>query len=180
MQFSQWFENMSEKKLYIMRGTPGSGKSYTAEQLGQGGVVFSTDDFFGQGEEYLANFAKAQKEGTIGTLLGRYHKMNQDRAIEAMKKGVTPIVIDNTNVKKREMRPYVEAGVAYDYDVEFVEPTSKWWLEISKMLRNRGRTDAEIRRAAEKLAGRTLHGVPAQVIERMLKNFHLDPKVEDF
>ena len=180
MHFSQWLENMSEKKLYIMRGTPGSGKSYDAERLGQGGVVYSTDDFFGQGEEYLANFAQAQKEGTIGTLLGRYHKMNLDRAVKAMEQGITPIVIDNTNVKRREMRPYVEAGIVYDYDVEFVEPTSRWWGEISQMLRKRGRTDAEIRRAAEKLAGRTLHGVPAHAIERMLKNFYLDPKVEEF
>jgi adenylate kinase family enzyme len=37
-----------KKKMIIMRGLPGSGKSYKAKKLAQAenGVIYSTDDFF--------------------------------------------------------------------------------------------------------------------------------------
>lgn len=63
-----------------MRGLPGSGKSTLAKQLGENGVVFSTDDFFMVGDKYEFN----------PKLLGQYHQQNLQRTIEAMKKKHIP------------------------------------------------------------------------------------------
>jgi predicted kinase len=181
IHFAQWLEDMS-KKVYIMRGVPGAGKSYRARELaGDEGVIFSTDDFWGTDpEEYQANWEKHAKAGRTGQMLGKYHRMNFERAEEAMKAGVSPIIIDNTNVDRRAMKPYVRAAVEHGYDVEFAESESKWWQKIRPMLSNKAANEKELRRAAEMLAGRTVHGVPPEAIYGMMQRWHNDPTVEEF
>jgi len=131
-----------------MRGISGSGKSTLAQELGVGGVVFGTDDFWG--EDY--NFDRSK--------LGEAHQWNQDRAIKAMEQGISPIVIDNTNTQLWEMRPYVEAAVKHGYKVEFHEPNTPWKFN------------------AEELAKRNSHGVPLDIIEQMLRNWEHNPTLE--
>ncbi len=169
-----------EKILYIMRGVPSSGKSFDAKRLaGEHGLIFSTDDQWGKGiEEYKANWAKAKKEDNVGSLLGRYHRLNLELAVGAMKRGASPVVIDNTNIKKRDVRPYVEAGFQYDYDVRIEEPTSKWWAE-TKVILGQKDNKQELDRAAERLEGRNSHGVPKSIILKMLQRWH-DLRIEDF
>lgn len=56
-----------EKKLFLMRGMPGSGKSTLAKKLaGQGGVVYSTDDFFMKNGQYVYD----------AKMIGEYHNKN--------------------------------------------------------------------------------------------------------
>lgn len=88
----------SEKILIIMRGVPGSGKSFLARQLRGHGVVLSTDDFFinFQGE-YVFDRYRLQEA----------HEWNQRRADERLRDGTNPVVIDNTNLEIWEMQPYV-------------------------------------------------------------------------
>jgi len=184
LHFKTWVENMSKTKtLWVCRGVPGSGKSYTAKQIQaeQGGVIFSTDEFWGTDpEEYRANWDRVAALGKTGPTLGHYHKLNFERAKEAMEQGVSPIIIDNTNTTQREMKPYVWAAVENDYHVEFVEPTSKWWQKISPMLQKKGANKKELFLAAKMLADKNEHGVPAEAIIRMLDRWHVNPKVEDF
>jgi hypothetical protein len=87
-----------EKILIIMRGVPGSGKSYLAHQLKGGGVVFSTDDYF---INYQGQYIFDRNQ------LGIAHEWNQKRANEALKAGANPVVIDNTNLEAWEMQPYI-------------------------------------------------------------------------
>ena len=99
LSFKDFMESEMENKskmLIIFRGTPSSGKSFAAKKLAQetGGVIFSTDDQFGTDpEEYKANISKAITDNKMG----HYHMLNQMKAIEAMKIGQSPIIIDNTN-----------------------------------------------------------------------------------
>jgi len=65
------------KVLYMMRGVSGSGKSTLARRLGEGGAIFSTDDFFTSGGKY--EFDRS--------VIGRAHAWNQARAIKAMGEG---------------------------------------------------------------------------------------------
>jgi NEDD4-binding protein 2 len=66
-----------EKKLVLMRGMPGSGKSTLAKKLaGQGGVIYSTDDFFMKNGQYVYD----------PKMIGEYHNKNLERTIEAFKK----------------------------------------------------------------------------------------------
>lgn len=61
----------NEKQLILIRGLPGSGKSTLAKKLaGQGGVIYSTDDFFMKNGEYIYDVK----------MIGEYHNKNFERA----------------------------------------------------------------------------------------------------
>lgn len=143
-------ELMGQKILYIMRGVSGSGKSTLARELGQGGVVYSTDDFFMENGEYKFNPGK----------LGINHKQNQDRAREAMEQGISPVVIDNTHTQAWEAKPYVKAGVEHGYEIRFATPGTEWAFD------------------AERCASMNTHGVPKVAIERMLERWEDELTVE--
>ncbi len=133
-----------EKVMYIMRGLPGSGKSTQARALaGANGVIYSTDDFFMEGNDYKFDPSKIVAN----------HGKNQERAKKACEEGISPIVIDNTNTQKWEARSYVQFAKENGYTVKFVEATSAW------------------SRDPEELAKRNLHGVPREGIENMLKRY---------
>jgi NEDD4-binding protein 2 len=97
-------EIIIQKTLYILRGISGSGKSYLSKQIikehdGKG-EIFSTDDYFMKDGKYVFD----------GKKLGIAHDWNQKRSFEAMKKGITPIIIDNTNTCKWE-------GIIFNFNV---------------------------------------------------------------
>jgi predicted kinase len=138
------------RKLYIMRGLSGSGKSTLAKEIVGEGLIFSTDDLFIEKGEYKFNPGK----------LGVNQRQNQENAIEAMKDGISPIVIDNTHTQSWEAKPYVEAGLNYDYEVTFLVPETDWAFD------------------AEQLASRNTHGVPKAAIERMLSRWEEEMTVE--
>lgn len=106
-----------EKILYILRGPSGTGKSTLAKTLGVK-QVFSADDYFMQGDNYVFNPDK----------LGIAHGNCKSLTLKAMYHGVSPIAVDNTFTTKKEIKPYVELANRYDYKVEFVEPN--WSPEL--------------------------------------------------
>ncbi|KAK2865657.1 hypothetical protein Q7C36_001713 [Tachysurus vachellii] len=131
--------------LVLLRGAPGSGKStYASAMLEQnpGGVVLSTDEYFTQDGVY--HFKPH--------LLGNAHAWNHKRAKEAFEKGLTPIIIDNTNLQCWEMKPYVALAQKHKYRVLFREPNT-WWKTKPRELEKR-----------------TKHGVTKEKIRRMLEN----------
>lgn len=134
----------NEKLMIVMRGLPGSGKSTLARSfVGPDGVVYSTDDFFMVDGVYKHDVAK----------LGEYHAANQKRTEEAARAGITPIVVDNTITQKWEAKPYVEIAKKYGYRVTFVEPETSWAKD------------------ADELERRNTHGVPRQIIDKMLERY---------
>lgn len=154
MSFRKWLEagskfrllsrSSSIKQLIIMRGFPGSGKSTLAQSLGIGGVVFSTDDYFiSPSGEYKYD----------QSLAGQHHKSNLDRATDAMSRGISPVVIDNTNVSRSAIEPYVIAGRKFGYTISFRESEMAW-------------KDDPI-----ELARRNSHGVPQSEIEKMMRQW---------
>lgn len=104
--------------LVLMRGVPGSGKSYLAKELVEGtnGVILSTDDHFIVNGEYKFD----------GTKLQEYHKRNLNDAKSAMAIGVKPVIIDNTNIYSAHMRPYILQAVKFRYEIYFLEPLTEW------------------------------------------------------
>jgi predicted kinase len=135
-------EGQMKRKLYIMRGLPGSGKSTKAKELaGKLGKIFSTDDYFMQDGEYRFDAAR----------LPENHRRNLDDSTMAMRRGTGTVVIDNTNIEPWHFEKYVEAGRLYGYEVEFVE------------FDPRNYSDSKIR----ELASRNTHRVPETAIRAM-------------
>lgn len=186
MKFKNWFEQQ-EKLLIIIRGIAGSGKSTEVDKLlkefgvPREGHVFSTDDLISSdAEEYKSKIQKAIEGGYFAPMMFKLHKTNQERAIEAMRLGVSPIIIDNQNINRKEIEPYAQAGVIYDYEIRFVEPSSEHWQRIAPLLYNKKYNDNRIKFAALKLAAKNRHGVPYQKIYDNLKKFDPNLKPEDF
>ncbi|XP_026564735.1 NEDD4-binding protein 2-like 1 isoform X2 [Pseudonaja textilis] len=117
------------KSLYLLRGLPGSGKSTLARQLKHefpNAVIFSTDEYF------------ITEDGTYEfnpDCLGDAHKWNQERARKAMKKGKSPIIIDNTNIHAWEMKPYAIMALENRYKVIFREPDTRWKFHVRELAR---------------------------------------------
>lgn len=150
-EYVQKMENANPLRLILMRGLPGSGKSYKAKILSQGGVVFSTDDFFYKDGVYQFDPSKIKE----------YHEENQKRTEEAMKQQISPIVVDNTNTTAWEMKNYVYLADKYGYEVSMEKPETDWaWNP-------------------EELAKRNTHGVPKDTIDRMLARFQHDVSLDD-
>lgn len=84
--------------------------------------------------------------------LSRAHSTNLKEAVASMKAGVSPVVVDNTNIKMNEAKGYVVAALEMgfsDSNIKFVDVGTG------------GLT-------AEGLAGRNTHGVPLEKIEQMM------------
>ncbi|CAG9562467.1 unnamed protein product [Danaus chrysippus] len=140
------------RTLIILRGAPGSGKTFLAHKIidtiynkrnnNYNMHIFSTDQFFIRKGvyEYCRN------------RLSEAHDWNQKRAYGAMRQGISPVIIDNTNSEIWEMKPYVESGVKFGYIIEVLEPDTPW------------------ARKAQILCKKNSHNVPFANIKRMLEN----------
>ncbi|EAX08506.1 NEDD4-binding protein 2-like 1 isoform 4 [Homo sapiens] len=138
------------KHLYLLRGLPGSGKTTLARQLQHDfprALIFSTDDFFFREDgayEFNPDF------------LEEAHEWNQKRARKAMRNGISPIIIDNTNLHAWEMKPYAVMALENNYEVIFREPDTRWKFNV------------------QELARRNIHGVSREKIHRMKERLESD------
>lgn len=114
-----------DKKMFIMRGVPGSGKStYAKKLLNNFGInidsnkilkshLLSTDDFFyDENEIYRHDKSKLKK----------FHLLNESRAEIQMLLKCSPIIIDNTNIDIANFVNYYKLAKNYNYEVEIINP----------------------------------------------------------
>jgi len=125
------------KRVIIMRGIPGSGKSTRARELVGEGIIHSTDDLFMVNGEYKFNHR----------MLGYNHGKNLKNFIKSLELGLSPVIVDNTNVRKRDYKGYVKAAEDAGYEVEF---------EVLPLI------DVKVATA------RNTHSVPEFAIQRMI------------
>ena len=160
-----------KKICYIMRGIPGAGKSFTAKTLASKENIFSTDEYWGPNYDFdIAN-------------IGQAHRWNQQRVAEAMQKGITPIVVDNTNTTWKEIDPYAVAAVRLGYEIIFQESISDWWRNIEYYLQQRNvKPDQvvgwDLKRCVSELCHYGVHNVPKFVIEKMLGRWQLTEEIQ--
>ncbi|KAI8612529.1 hypothetical protein BC830DRAFT_1083303 [Chytriomyces sp. MP71] len=157
-------------ELIILRGCSGSGKSTLASLLLQSALaahrtaaIFSTDDFWINPSTGIYTHDLSR--------LSEAHIWNQTRATTAMQtRSHSLIFIDNTNLQLWEAKPYVLAALAHGYTPSALEPTTQWWIAKN----------------VTELHARGTHGVPLEVIQRMVERFlcrdlreHLANEVEE-
>ncbi len=143
---------MTKKTLVVCRGVPGSGKSYLAKQikknhdeLGIDCQIFSTDDYWYVDEEhpYQFDFAK----------IGQAHRWNQKRTRQALHNDVPVVIVDNTNTTWKEVKEYAQMAVLHGYKIDILEPKNYWSKDVDECFK------------------RNTHGVPREVIQKMLDRF---------
>lgn len=142
------------QELIVMRGIPGAGKSTKANSLMHEGVIHSTDIIIERTGDYAGFFSK-MIESKDFTPLSRAHSTCFNEAVTSMKKGITPIVIDNTNIKMNEAKNYVKAALTLGYSDENIK-----FVDIGTA----GLT-------AEVLSERNTHGVPLEKIKQMIESY---------
>ena len=138
------------KKMIIMRGVPGSGKSFMAQKFlyeasggGRSGIILSADQFFIQPNgEYVFDVTK----------LTQAHASCFRRAIFNTDGGTNLIIIDNTNLSAWEISPYVMIANANGYEHEIINVDCSTGLAFQ----------------------RQTHGVSAQGHSRMCVSFRAE------
>ena len=136
----------SSQTMFVMRGVSGSGKSTIAralKNLYQSAVLCSADDYFMMGGEY-----KFRSDD-----LGSAHRYCQEKAEEAVRNQVNVIIIDNTNVKRWEMKFYMDLARHNFYHLVIVQPKTAW------------RDDPKV------LSSRNNHNVDEVTIRKKIKEF---------
>lgn len=141
-----------DQVLVIMRGIPGSGKSTKAKELVGEGQIHSTDDLIEATGDYDGHFRR-MIESDDWSAHNRMHKLCFKNAKTAMVNGVTPVIIDNTNIRPKEARKYVEAALELGLDENNIKI-----VDIGL-----GGQTPEI------LAERNTHNVPLNVINSMVR-----------
>jgi len=162
-----WMKSSDNNKLLIiMRGLPSSGKSTRAKELASGddSIICSADDFFGEtNEEYVKNWCVEQ--------LGNAHNWCRKNAKMLMQRQVPLVIIDNTNTVFREMMPYFDMAVQYQYKVQIEEPTSPWWVEqIAPFLANKEVNRKHLEKMSQFLTNKNkeTHQVPLASMLKMM------------
>ncbi len=141
------------QELIVMRGIPGSGKSTKAKELVGEGIIHSTDDVIESQGDYNKFFA-AMFESKDFTPLSRAHSTNLKNAIKSLKEGLSPVIVDNTNIKQNESKAYVKAALELglsDKNIKFVDIGTNGL-------------------SAEILAERNTHGVPLEKIQSLIES----------
>jgi predicted kinase len=138
-----------------MRGVSGSGKSTLARKIAEQeeSVVYSTDDFFMVEGQYKF----------VPERLGEFHAANQTRTEMALRDQCPLVIVDNTNCRAWEMRPYVQMALKHGYTVEIVEPLPVGFDELMS------------RQAQREDQNKALGG---EIVRRMLDRYEKDLTVE--
>lgn len=175
-QFQWMFDPNNDKVLILMRGVPASGKSYRAMELAgdDSSVIHSADHFFGSTpEEYVANWSIEK--------LGMAHKQCQKNTRMRMQRQLPLAIVDNTNTQVRELLPYFEMAVQYQYRVQIEEPTSPWWVnDIAPYLEDKEKNRKHLEKMCKILweKNQSSHKVPLESIKKMLFRYHFNVTVE--
>ena len=132
------------KTLIFMRGLPGSGKSYSVKVLKGNGVIHSTDSYFMvNGKTYIFDVSKVKL----------YHEYNLIASQVSMIQGLTPIIIDNVNLKAKHVIRYVRSALKNNYEIVVIETTTPWAFDI------------------EELFKRNKHGVSKETLQQMKNDY---------
>lgn len=131
------------RKVFIIRGLPGSGKSSVAEQLHavfEDSVLVSADQYMYENGKYVFHVSK----------LANAHHLCQQDFKRAMAKYTGHIIVDNTNIELRRVKWYAD------------QARRKGYIVISCTIE-----DFDV----DACHRRTKHSVPKEIVAKMARSF---------
>ena len=137
----------SSLTMLILRGLPGSGKSSLVGRILKTypqAEVCSADTYFTQADGSYQYDRDKIKEA---------HIFSQEKAEALCKDACNLVIVDNTNVKRWELQPYLNIATRFRYSVVILEPQTPWAKD------------------PEQLALRNSHQVKENVIRKKLKEW---------
>ena len=143
------------QELIVCRGIPGSGKSTKAKTLVKEGIIHSTDNVIESKGDYKL-FFETMIASSDFTELSRAHSTNLKNAIKSMTEGISPVIVDNTNIKANESKAYVVKALEMGYADDNIKIVDVGTGGLN----------------AKALAERNTHGVPLDKIESMIKSYN--------
>jgi hypothetical protein len=167
---------MVKRTVFLMRGLPSCGKSYTARRLaGTQGVVCETDEFF-----YTQVGRDPSRFDFDRQLRDTARQWNFERFRRSLRQRRPTIVVDRGNGLNAETVKYARAAVESGYQLQLAEPESEWWSEIRVLLKYKEATWDILTDWARKLAekNRATHGTPEHTIRHWMKKWRHDLTVE--
>jgi len=168
---------MSEKIVYLMRGLPSCGKSYTAQRLaGSTGVICETDEYF-----YTQVGDDRQRFDYRQELMETARRWNFNRYCLAIDRGASPVIVDRGNSRCLDTQRYIMYAINRGYRVELKEPESEIWQELRVLLKYKDVTRPILDDWAERLAkmNRSTHRTPASLIRRWMDKWRHDLTIDD-
>ena len=149
---SKELKNKNMKKLIIMRGWPGSGKSFLAKKISEQYInssICSADHYHIINGEYKFNYKKIGDSHKYCFALASF--IMSDSILEHREKCV--VIIDNTNIKRSEYKPYLILADKLGFETEIRESEAPW------------------KHDAQKCFEKCEHNVELKTITKMMNNF---------
>lgn len=151
------------KRVVILRGPTGSGKSSLIKEYYPNATVISSDDFFMQLEDMNGCVDEPEAFMSEPTFEYKFEvaKLSEAHATtvrlftNALKRGDELIVVDNTNIKLWQFAHYISIAELAGYNVKVVSLMG-FSIEDIKLC-----------------ARRNAHGVPIDIVARMFYEFEL-------
>ena len=141
------------KKVIIMRGLPGSGKSTYIKDNYPDAIVCSADHFWIQEDgSYKFNVNK----------LGEAHKCCYNKFKGLLNLSNPLVIVDNTNTSEKEMRNYKETAYSFNYQVELIYCKCSVETSVKRNIHNVPR--ATIEKMAARLENQLPSWWPKQII----------------
>tara|TARA_Y100001963_G_C6722010_1_gene419571 strand:+ start:788 stop:1210 length:423 start_codon:yes stop_codon:yes gene_type:complete len=138
-------------KIIIIRGIPGSGKSTLVKNDYPNAIICSADNYF---DEVAALNGTSYEEEFKPWLVGKAHQHCWYQFIHALcVMEEETIVVDNTNIHQWEYENYVFLAELNGYSTEVVS--------------------IPMTETAEVYHERNTHGVPLEVIQRMMNEYKI-------
>jgi len=138
------------KKLILLRGLPGSGKSTKAKEIVKASVDVKT--YIGSADNFFVDRASGKYEFTPRKI-GEAHAWCRGTIDAAMALETDLVIVDNTNTQKWEYESYLQLAEYYGYETEIIV-VGKFDKQSTKEYFNRNK-----------------HGVPQEAIEKMAARF---------
>lgn len=106
----------------ILRGIPGSGKSTLAKTLASKENICSADDWFVNKTTGVYEFKPHElpqaHAACLKKFIGLLHKYDQENSVDYR---AANVVVDNTNLRLTEFKPYQQVAELAGWDVQFHE-----------------------------------------------------------